>query len=96
MAFRRALREVADSTSRISGEFARLNTRMRSHPQGNPAFARYADYGVAQTRWVEAQLAAAARLADMASEVDHPDMQLALLRVAGPRMEAALLSSLLL
>lgn len=96
LAFRRALREVADSTSRISGEFARLNTRMRSHPQGSPAFTRYADYGVAQARWVETQLAAAARLADMASEVDHPDMQLALLRVAGPRMEAALLGSLLL
>ena len=35
-------------------------------------------------------------LADAASEVEDPDMQLALLRMTGPRLEAAMLGSLLL
>ncbi|MCY1073564.1 DUF2380 domain-containing protein [Archangium lansingense] len=96
LAFRGALREVSGSTRRISGELARLNTSVWGLAQGNRVFMRYADYGAAQLRWVEAQLAAATRLADAASEVDDPDMQLAVLRVAGPRLEAAMLGALVL
>ena len=59
-------------------------------------FVRFVDYGAEQLRWMDAQLAAATRLANAASEVDDPDMQLALLRIAGPRLEAAMLGSLLL
>ncbi|WP_395854502.1 hypothetical protein [Cystobacter fuscus] len=49
-----------------------------------------------QLRWMDAELVAATRLANAASEVKDPDMQLALLRLAGPRLEAAMMGSLLL
>jgi hypothetical protein len=96
LAFRGTLREVSGSTRRISGELARLDVSVWGIAQGNRVFMRYADYGAAQLRWVEAQLAAATRLADAASQVDDPNMQLAVLRVAGPRLEAAMLGSLVL
>ncbi|MFY0563248.1 DUF2380 domain-containing protein [Archangium lansingense] len=96
LAFRGAIREVSGSTRRISGELARLNASGWGLASGNGVFLRYADYGTAQLRWIDAQLAAATRLANVASEVEEPDMQLALLRVAGPRLEAAMVGSLLL
>ncbi|ATB38237.1 hypothetical protein CYFUS_003670 [Cystobacter fuscus] len=96
LAFRGALREVSGTTRRISGEFSRLKARGRGVGDGNGAFVRYVDFGVGQLRWMDAQLAGATRLANAASEVEDPDMQLALLRLAGPRLEAAMLGSLLL
>ncbi|MFY0578241.1 hypothetical protein ACN28S_31525 [Cystobacter fuscus] len=80
LAFRGAIREVSGSTRRISSEFARLNASDRSLVGGNGVFLRYTDYGTARLRWMDVQLAAATRLANAASEVDDPDMQLALLR----------------
>ncbi|WNG50137.1 DUF2380 domain-containing protein [Archangium minus] len=96
LAFRGALREVSGSARRISGELTRLKASGRGLARGNGVFLCYADYGAAQLRWMEVELAAATRLANAASEVEDPDMQLALLRVAGPRLEAALVGSLLL
>ncbi|PTL74887.1 DUF2380 domain-containing protein, partial [Vitiosangium sp. GDMCC 1.1324] len=96
LAFRGAIREVSGSTRRISGELARLKVSGRGLASANDVFLRYADYGTEQLRWIDAQLAAATRLANAASEAEDPDMQLALLRVAGPRLEAAMVGSLLL
>ncbi|MCY1073573.1 DUF2380 domain-containing protein [Archangium lansingense] len=96
LAFRGAIREVSGSTRRISGELVRLNSSGRGLASGNGVFLRYTDYGAEQLRWIDAQLAAATRLANAASEVEDPDMQLALLRVAGPRLEATMVGSLLL
>jgi len=97
LAFRAAVGEVSSSTRRISDELSRLRG---SHSgitgRAGGIFVRYVDYGEAQLRWIEAELAAATRLATAASEVEAPDMQLALLRLAGPRLEAAMLGSLLL
>jgi hypothetical protein len=97
LAFRAAVGEVSGSTRRISGELSRLRG---SHSgitgRAGGIFVRYVDYGGAQLRWIDAELAAATRLATAASEVEAPDMQLALLRLAGPRLEAAMLGSLLL
>ncbi len=56
----------------------------------------HVEYGQRQLRWIDDELAAATRLATAAVEVEDPDMQLALLRLAGPRLEAAMLGSLLL
>lgn len=50
---------------------------------GAGIFVRYVEYGERQPRWIDAQLAAATQLANAASEVENPDMQLALLRLAG-------------
>ena len=97
LAFLAAVGEVSGSTRRISGELSRLRG---SHSgitgRAGGIFVRYVDYGEAQLRWIDAELAAATRLATAASEVEEPDMQLALLRLAGPRLEAAMLGSLLL
>ena len=97
LATRGALREVSGSTLRISGALSRLE---RSYPgiagAGNGIFIGYVEYGERQLRWIDAELAAAMELAAAASEVEEPDMQLALLRLAGPRLEAAMMGSLLL
>jgi predicted lipoprotein DUF2380 len=96
LAFRAALLDVSGSTRRISAELSRLKASGRGIAGANGAFISFVDHGDEQLRWVEAQLAAATRLAHAASQVEDPDLQLALLRLAGPRLEAALLGSLLL
>ncbi|ATB39733.1 hypothetical protein CYFUS_005181 [Cystobacter fuscus] len=97
VAFLGALDEVSGSSRRLSSELSRLKA---SHPGvagvGNGIFVRYVDYGERQLRWIDAELAAATRLATTASEVEDPDMQLALLRLAGPRLEAAMMGSFLM
>jgi hypothetical protein len=97
LAFRGALRELSGSTRRMSGALSRLKASGRGL-SGKHAdlFVRFIDSGTEQLRWMDIQLAAVARLANAASEVDDPDMQLALLRRAGPRLEAAMLGALLL
>ncbi|ATB28730.1 DUF2380 domain-containing protein [Melittangium boletus] len=96
LAFRSAVLDVSGSTRRISDELSRLRTSGRGIADGNGVFLRYADYGATQLRWIDAQLAAATRLANAASEVEDSDMQLALLRLTGPRLEAAMMGALLL
>jgi hypothetical protein len=97
LAFRAAVGEVSGSTRSLSRELSRLRaSRPGIAGQARGIFVRYVDYGEAQLRWIDAELAAATRLATAASEVEEPDMQLALLRLAGPRLEAAMLGSLLL
>ena len=96
LAFRSALLGVLGSTRRISGEFSSLKTHGRGLSGANGVFGRYVDYGAQQLRWIDAQLAAATRLANAASEVEDPDMQPSLLRLAGPRLKAAMMGSLLL
>ncbi|HYO58959.1 hypothetical protein [Archangium sp.] len=96
LAFHSAVLDVSGSTRRISGELSRRKASGRGIGGGNGVFVRYVDYGAQQLRWIDAQLAAATRLANAASQVEDPDMQLALLRLAGPRLEAAMMGSLLL
>ena len=92
-----AVRDVSGTTHRIASGFSRLQSS-EAGIGGRYAhvFGHFVDRGVRQLRWVEAELAAATRLATTASEVVDPDMQLAVLRLAGPRLEAAVLGSLLL
>jgi hypothetical protein len=89
--------DVSGSTRRISGELPRL--KASHHGIAGSAgglFVRYIDHGEAQLRWIEAEVAASTQLATTALEVEDPDMQLALMRLAGPRLEAAMMGSLLL
>lgn len=94
LAFRSAILDVSTSTRRISGELSRYKTRTPDIAGGTTVFIDYVDYGVAQLRWIDTQLAAATRLANTAAEVE--DMQFALLCLAGPRLKAAMMGSLLL
>jgi len=97
LAFLGAMREVSGSTRRLSSELSRLRASYQGIAgAGNGIFVPYVEYGERQRRWIDAGLAAATRLATAASEVEDPDMQLALMRLAGPRLEAAMMGSLLL
>ncbi|WP_395855696.1 DUF2380 domain-containing protein [Cystobacter fuscus] len=97
LAFRKGVGEVSDSTRRISRELPRLRaSHLGIAGAGNGIFVRYVDQGEAWLRWIDTELAAATELAAEASEVEDPDMQLALLRLAGPRLEAAMMGSMLL
>ncbi|WP_343213345.1 DUF2380 domain-containing protein [Archangium violaceum] len=97
LAFLGAVGDVSDSTRRISGELSRLKaSNLGIAGKAAGIFVRYVDHGERQLRWIDAELAAATRLANAASKVDDPDMRLALLRLAGPRLEAAMLGSILL
>ncbi|WP_083682746.1 DUF2380 domain-containing protein [Archangium sp. Cb G35] len=97
VAFLGAVNEVSTSSRHVSRELSRLKASSPGIASaGNDIFVRYVDYGERQQRWIDAELAAATRLAIAASEVEDPDTQLALLRLAGPRLEAAMMGSLLL
>ena len=85
-----ATRRIADQLSRLEASEAGIGERY-AH-----LFGPFLEYGLQQLRWMDAELAAATRLAHAAAEVDDPEMQLALLHLAGPRIETALLGSLLL
>ncbi|WP_095991994.1 DUF2380 domain-containing protein [Cystobacter fuscus] len=97
LAFRKGVGEVSGITRRISRELSRLRaSNLGIAGAGNGIFVRYVDHGEAWLRWIDTELVAATELAAEASEVKDPDMQLALLRLAGPRLEAALMGSMLL
>jgi hypothetical protein len=97
LAFLGAVGDVSVSTRRIAGEFSNLEaSRAGITSQHADLFIPFVDYGVQQLRWIDAELAAATRLSNTASQVDDPHMQLALLRLAGPRLQSALLGSILL
>jgi hypothetical protein len=96
LAFRGAVLDVSGSTRRISAELSQLKASGWGIAGTNGVFLPFVDEGKRHLRWIDAQLAAAAQLANAASEVNDADMQLALLRLAGPRLEAAMMGSLLL
>ncbi|WPB76413.1 DUF2380 domain-containing protein [Archangium violaceum] len=92
-----AVDEVSAATRGVSRELSRLRASHQGIAgAGNGLFVRYVEYGERQLRWMDAELAAATRLATASSQVEEPDMQLALLHLAGPRLEAAMMGSLLL
>ena len=97
LALLRAVGDVSSTTRHVSSELSRLKA---SKPgiagRASGLFVRYIEQGDRQLRWIEAELDSATRLANAASEVEDPDMRLALLRLAGPRLEAAMMGSILL
>jgi hypothetical protein len=97
LAFLGAVGDVSGTTRRISGELSRLKANQWGIAgRAAGVFLPYVAHGERHLRWIDAELAAATRLAHAASQVDDPHMQLALLRLAGPRLEASMLGSLLL
>ena len=97
LAFVRALSNVNTSTHRISGELSRLEASKRGIAGPYPElFVPFVEYGAQQLRWMDAELAAATRLSTLASEMKDPDMQLALLRLGGPRLQSAMMGAMLL
>ncbi|MCK8499908.1 DUF2380 domain-containing protein [Myxococcus fulvus] len=58
-------------------------------------FGRYLEQGTRQLAWTRGELGSAMVWMGEASEVEDPDMELALLRMAGPRLQAAMFGALL-
>ncbi|ATB29656.1 hypothetical protein MEBOL_003111 [Melittangium boletus DSM 14713] len=88
---------MSSSTRRIVSEFSRLKASKQGIA-GRHAdlFVPFVEQGIQQLRWLHAELAASTTMSNTASEVDDADMQLALLRLTGPRLEAAMMGSILL
>ena len=91
-----AVGEVKGSTSAIAGALPRLGGRGGGLGGSNGVFNRYVVYGTHQLRWIHGALGGVATLADVAVEVSEPDMKLGLLRMTGPRLQAAMFGAMLL
>ncbi|MFE8596145.1 DUF2380 domain-containing protein [Archangium violaceum] len=97
LALVRALGDVTTSTRRISGALSRLAASKRGIAGPYPElFVPFVEYGAQQLRWMDAELSAATRLSTLASEMEDPDMHLALLRLGGPRLQSAMMGAMLL
>ncbi|WP_205522547.1 DUF2380 domain-containing protein [Myxococcus eversor] len=59
------------------------------------AFTRYLDHGSRQVAWIRGALGGATELASVASEVGDSEMELGVLRMAGPRFQSAMFGALL-
>ncbi|WP_371823454.1 DUF2380 domain-containing protein [Myxococcus sp. CA056] len=59
-------------------------------------FTRYLDHCANQQTWLRGALGSATALAGVASEVGDSDMELSVLRMSGPRLQAAMFGTLLL
>jgi len=92
-----AVEDVSGSTRRIADSLSLIEARQAGiSGQANGVFTPYVAYGSQQLKWLRTALRGANQLAHAASEVDDPDMELALLRLTGPRIEAAMSGALLL
>jgi len=100
-AVRTVLGEVKGSTTALESALSKLANR----PPGlgnrglsgiNGAFTRHLNYGSNQLPWLHGALGNATSLTVVASQVADPDMELALLRMSGPRLQAAMSGALLL
>ncbi|NVJ15391.1 DUF2380 domain-containing protein [Myxococcus sp. AM010] len=60
------------------------------------AFTRYLDHGSRQWAWLRGTLGSATGLVGVASQVGDSDMERGLLRMSGPRLQAAMFGALLL
>jgi len=97
-----AVGEVKGTKGELAGMLSKLATRPptgllnRGLSGVNDVFTRHIDYGSHQLPWIQGTLGGVTRLMKASSEVAHPDMELALLRMSGPRLQAALSGTLLL
>jgi hypothetical protein len=96
-----ALGEVTGSTDALADVLSKLATRPpslgnRGLSGVNGAFIRHLDYGFNQLPWLRGALGSTTLLTDVASQVADPEMELALLRMSGPRLQEAMSGSLLL
>lgn len=102
---RQAVVDAVAEVKRSTDVSARTLSQLAARPPGlgnvglsgvRGVFTRDLDHGTHQLPWLRGSLGSATALADLAREVDDPDMALALLRMAGPRLQAALSGALLL
>jgi len=97
-----AVGEVKGTAGELAGTLSKLATRPptsllnRGLSGINDVFTRHLDYGSHQLPWIQGALGGVTPLMEASSEVAAPDMELALLRMSGPQLQAALSGTLLL
>ncbi|WP_330950072.1 DUF2380 domain-containing protein [Corallococcus macrosporus] len=93
-----AMDEVKRSLDGIEAARARLASRPSSlGGRGlDGVFTRYLDHGSKQLTWLRGTLGSATALAGVASEVGDSGMELGILQMTGPRLQAAMFGTLLL
>ncbi|XXF81536.1 DUF2380 domain-containing protein [Myxococcaceae bacterium GXIMD 01537] len=96
-----ATREVKNAAGAMVGTLSKLAARPpglgnRGLSGVNGAFTRYLDHGSNQLTWLHGALGSVSTLTDAASDVADPHMELALLRMSGPGLQAAMSGALLL
>jgi hypothetical protein len=85
---------VASALSKLTARPPGLGNRGLSGVNG--AFTRYLDHGSNQLPWLHGALVSTTMLTNAASEVADSDMELGILRMAGPRLQAAMFGAMLL
>jgi len=102
---RQAVLAAVDDVKGTTGRVARALSTLAARPPGkgnrglsglNGAFTRDLEYGASQLPWLHGALGGTTTLAAAASQVGDSDMELGLLRMAGPRLQAALFGAMLL
>jgi hypothetical protein len=102
---RRAVLDAVDNVKGSRGSIAGLLSKLAARPPGlgnrglsgiNSAFTRYLDFGSNHLPWLHGALGDATLLADVAKDVGDPDMELGLLQMTGPRLQAAVFGAMLL
>nr|WP_244238393.1 DUF2380 domain-containing protein [Corallococcus terminator] len=86
-----AIAEVKAST----GTFSRSIPKLAAY-QSHDIFTRYIAYGSNQLPWLQGALGSATLFANTAGSVEDADMEVALLQMTGPRLQAAMSGALLL
>ncbi|NRD64137.1 DUF2380 domain-containing protein [Corallococcus exiguus] len=96
---------VLDATKDVKGSLSRVEaafTQLAARPPDlwgfslTGVFTRYLDQGSKQVTWLHGALGSATALTEAASEVGDTDMELGLLRMTGPKLQAAQFGTLLL
>jgi hypothetical protein len=91
-----AVAEVSGSLRGISGSLPKLASYRPGLGGANGVFTRYADYGFRQLMWIHGALGGATTLATAASEIEDAEMELGVLRLTGPRLQASISGAMLL
>ncbi|AEI63264.1 DUF2380 domain-containing protein [Corallococcus macrosporus] len=93
-----AIAEVKRALEGIEAARARLASRPSSLGERglDGVFTRYLDHGSKQLTWLRGTLESATALAGVASEVGDSGMELSILQMSGPRLQAAMFGTLLL
>lgn len=102
---RHAVLDAVDDVKGSTVSVASLLSQLAARPPGlgnrglsgvNGAFTRYLDFGSKHLPWLHSALGDATTLVGVAEDVADPDMELSLLRMTGPRLQAAMFGAMLL
>ncbi|RYZ42552.1 MAG: DUF2380 domain-containing protein [Myxococcaceae bacterium] len=86
-----AIAEVKVST----GDFSRSIPKLAAY-QSHDVFNRYIAYGSNQLPWIQGAVGSATLLANTSGALEDADLEVGLLRMAGPRLQAAMSGAMLL